>query len=253
MDANQKAFAELCTMFTERMEAFEGELKNATPCNSLATLAADFLTFKSFFLKSLQSLQDQMLKLSQSVDNLEMRSRRKILLLHGVPEEQQEDTADVIKNIVLTKFKLPDFKVDHISRCHRMGKYTATQSRPRPILFKLIDVSIRSKIWMAKTKLKGSGVTVSEFLTKYRHDLFMRMRHNVFLAARHKFGINKCWTREGSVYVVSVDGSRHRINSLSDLRKIPQEDILQEELTKTSTAKIMAAAPKSKRLGATKK
>ncbi|KAJ0176642.1 hypothetical protein K1T71_007821 [Dendrolimus kikuchii] len=94
MDTNQKAFAELRMMFTERMEAFEGELKNATPCNSLSTLATDFLNFKSFFLKSLQSLQDQILKLSQSVDNLEMRSRRKILLLHGVPEEKQEDTAE---------------------------------------------------------------------------------------------------------------------------------------------------------------
>ncbi|KAJ0182328.1 hypothetical protein K1T71_001697 [Dendrolimus kikuchii] len=212
MDANQKAFAELCTMFTERMEAFEGELKNATPCNSLATLAADFLTFKSFFLKSLQSLQDQMLKLSQSVDNLEMRSRRKILLLHGVPEEQQEDTADVIKNIVLTKFKLPDFKVDHISRCHRMGKYTATQSRPRPILFKLIDVSIRSKIWMAKTKLKGSGVTVSEFLTKYRHDLFMRVRQ--------EFGVSKCWTRDGAIFTLGTDDKRHSISCLDDIKLI---------------------------------
>ncbi|KAJ0173698.1 hypothetical protein K1T71_010847 [Dendrolimus kikuchii] len=78
--------------------------------------------------------------------------------------------------------------------------------------FHLTDVAIRSKIWSAKTQLKGSGVTLSEFLTKYRHDLFMR--------ARQEFGISKCWSRDGVVFVLGQDGSRHSISRIEDLSVI---------------------------------
>lgn len=210
MEFSQKAFAELSSVFLERMEAFEGELKNATPITNIATLSSDFISFKKFILKSLKSIQDQLAIMSRSVDNLEMRTRRKILLLHGIPEEQQEDVIALVKNVVQTKLKCSDFTSENIRRCYRLGKPTST--RPRPILFKLSDVAVRSKIWAAKTKLKGSGMTLSEFLTKFRHDLFMR--------ARQEFGISKCWTRDGIVFVLDHDGSRHSISCIEDLSKI---------------------------------
>ncbi|KAJ0174304.1 hypothetical protein K1T71_010450 [Dendrolimus kikuchii] len=69
-----------------------------------------------------------------------------------------------------------------------------------------------TKIWMAKTKLKGSGVTVSEFLTKYRHDLFMRVRQ--------EFGVSKCWTRDGAIFTLRTDDKRHSISCLDDIKLI---------------------------------
>ncbi|KAJ0176709.1 hypothetical protein K1T71_007888 [Dendrolimus kikuchii] len=60
--------------------------------------------------KSLESFQDQILRLSQSVDNLEMRSRRKILLLHGVPKEKQEDTAEVLRTLSKQSLNLMTLK-----------------------------------------------------------------------------------------------------------------------------------------------
>ncbi|KAJ0170699.1 hypothetical protein K1T71_009172 [Dendrolimus kikuchii] len=244
MEEIQHSITKLMDMYQEQMSQFESELKQASASsNAPPNLASQFASFKTFIMQALNNLQRQVEMLAENVDHLEMYSRRKILLFHGVAEVKNEDTSKIVAKVVADQLKIPNFTTNDIRRCHRMGRLDS--HKQRPILVKFIDLSIRNKVWFAKTNLKGTGTTVSEFLTK--------MRHNVFLAARHKFGINKCWTREGSVYVVSVDGSRHRINSLSDLRKIPQEDILQEELTKTSTAKIMAAAPKSKRLGATKK
>ncbi|XP_047538577.1 pickpocket protein 28-like [Vanessa atalanta] len=85
-------------------------------------------------------------------------------------------------------------------------------SKPRPIVVKFTETAIRDKVWFAKTKLKGTGVTESEFLTK--------SRHNVFLEARKRFGINKCWTRDGLIHIIAPDGSRHRAECLSDLDSI---------------------------------
>lgn len=91
-------------------------------------------------------------------------------------------------------------------------------------------------MWFAKTKLKGSGITLSEFLTRPRHQLFM--------SARDKFGVNNCWTKQGLVYVMGADGSRHRVSTLGDLNRIQQ---IKEKAQSTPAPK------KAKRVAAKKK
>ncbi|KOB51930.1 Uncharacterized protein OBRU01_26871 [Operophtera brumata] len=195
----------------QRMDYFEAELRsNTNPSPTITTLAAEYASFKNFTLTALRALQEQVELAAQSIDQLEMRGRRKILLIHGVPEEQREDTASVTSKVVIDKLHISPFSITDISRCHRMGRLST--NRPRPILVKLCDVTLRDKVWFAKTQLKNSGVTLSEFLTKARHEVFMK--------ARQQFGISNCWTREGNVYVVGPDGSRHRVNWLGDLHKL---------------------------------
>lgn len=200
------------TLFLTKMDEFNGELQktpSAAPTN--AGLAQEFHNFKAFIMIALQALQGQVELLDRKMDNLEMHSRRKILLLHGLPEKNQEDTEAVVVKAVVEQLKLKDFTVTDISRCHRMGK-SSSLDKPRPVLLKLCDMSIRSKIWFAKTELKGSGVTLSEFLTKSRHDTFM--------AARQKYGVSKCWTRDGFIHVIGPDGTRHRLTCMSELNKV---------------------------------
>ncbi|KAJ0177260.1 hypothetical protein K1T71_007269 [Dendrolimus kikuchii] len=214
MDSIQETISQLATSFKERMDNFEGELQKGNPSSSnISSLSAEFATFKVFTINTLKVLQHQIELLQQSTDNIEMHSRRKILLLHGIIENKQEDIAAVITKLVVSKLKVDDFSPENIRRCHRMGKPPTSSKKPRPILVKLCDMTVRNKIWSAKAKLKGSGVTVSEFLTK--------MRHNTFMQARKRFGISKCWTQNGTIFVVGSDDIRHRVNLLSDLNNIP--------------------------------
>lgn len=159
----------------------------------------------------MKSLQDQISLLARESDNQEMRARRKILLIHGVPEEKDEDTTASVVKVVSDKLKVAEFTASDVGRCHRMGRSSGAD-RPRPILVKVRDMSLRQQLWFAKTALKGSGITMSEFLTKPRHDTFM--------AARQRFGVTKCWTRDGYVYVLGPDNKRHRISSLGELTQI---------------------------------
>lgn len=236
MEAIQESINGLMEMYKTQMAQFEGELQQLTSSSpDVTNLASQFTTFKVFILQSLNNLQKQVEMLAQNVDNLEMLSRRKILLLHGLAESKDEDTAKVVAKVIVTKLKLQNFNVECIRRCHRMGH--ADTKKQRPILVKFNDLTIKNEVWFAKSNLKGSGITLSEFLTKSRHD--------VFIAARRKFGISKTWTRDGSVFVVNPDGSRHRVNSLYELNNIPQS---QPGASKPSTAKIIVEpAPKSKR------
>lgn len=167
---------------------------------------------KTFMLNTVKVLQQQIDLLQQSTEHIEMHSRRKVLLLHGITEDKAENVAALVSKVVISKLKIDGFKAENIRRCHRMGKAPLSSGKPRPILFKLCDTTVRNKIWMAKTKLKGTGVTLSELLTKNRHNLFMQ--------ARQRFGISKCWTQNGIIFVSGPDNTRHRINQLTDLNKI---------------------------------
>ena len=106
MDAVQDAMNQLSATFAERMDALEGELHKGAPSSTSASaLNTDFYNFKTFILKSLRALQEQIDLVQQSVDQMEMRSRKKILLLHGVSESKQENTTTVVANIIREKLK----------------------------------------------------------------------------------------------------------------------------------------------------
>ncbi|CAG4984296.1 unnamed protein product [Colias eurytheme] len=144
-------------------------------------------------------------------DQQETRSRRKILLIHGVPEKSQENPSLLVCDILSKHLKLQNFTEDSINRCHRLGQ--VQEGKPRPIVLKLTDVKLRDKLWSNKVSLKGSGITLSEFLTK--------QRHNAFMSARKRFGIDKCWTRDGCIFIIGPNGTRHRATCIADVDAIP--------------------------------
>ncbi|KOB63242.1 Uncharacterized protein OBRU01_24633 [Operophtera brumata] len=224
--------AQMMENFTKDMAHFQGELNKQavveTSPPTISSLASQFHAFKTFTVQALQVLQCQVETIGKVADQIEMDSRRNILLLHGLPEENTEDTAAVITKAIVEKLKLSEFTSSDISRCHRMGRLSAPD-RPRPILFKLHSAQVRSKIWSSKSSLKSTGVTLSEFLTKARHEAFM--------AAREKFGVAKCWTWEGSVYVLGHDGKRHRVVSCKEVHGIA--------LARCTVSPGQATAPKA--------
>ncbi|CAG4958066.1 unnamed protein product [Colias eurytheme] len=208
---------EMTASFNKRMAEFQHDLQtlhnvNSQPASSSPTskLAAEFNTFQSFVLSSLKALHDQITLLSNQYNHLEMRSRRKILLIHGIPEASKEIPLNLVTSIVNQHLKVPGFKEDAISRCHRLG--VSKKDKPRPIVVKFKDMTMRNSIWFSKTELKGSGYTISEFLIKERH--------NIFVAARLRFGVTNCWTKDGCIIVKADDGSKHKVTLMSDLENI---------------------------------
>lgn len=208
----KQSMTEMFNLFQYRMDQFQQALQtSSSPAASPnAKLSSEFYLFRTFVLTSLQCLQSQVELLSKLQDDQETRSRRKILLLHGVPETQKEDTTAIVIKVITDRMTVPCL-TDNFSRCHRMGR--PSSDKPRPIIIKFRDLSIRNKVWFSKSSFKDSGITMSEFLTKSRHDTFM--------AARKRFGISKCWTRDGYIIVLDRDGKHHKISTDKELDIIP--------------------------------
>lgn len=211
METLKQSMTEMMEHFNKQMTVFQQELRGSQASSpGTSKLEAEFSAFRGLITGALQNLQLQLEVLAQEVDQLDMRGRRKILLVHGVPDTMEEDTEAVVVQVVRERLNIPDFNAGDIRRCHRMGR--ASPNASRPVLVKFQSNATKDRIWFSKKLLKGTGVTVSEFLTKRRHDIFM--------AARQRFGVSKCWTRDGTVFVLGDDGTRHKMLSLADLNRI---------------------------------
>ncbi|CAG4929137.1 unnamed protein product [Colias eurytheme] len=214
MDSLKQSISDMNTEFNQRMMEFQKELQKTShpPASTSPTskLASDFEAFRSFVCKALQSLQAQVNLLTNIQDQLEMRSRRKMLLIHGIAEHDKEDITAVVAKIISDDINVPDVDKDAFSRCHRLGHQRS--KNPRPVLVKFCDIRVRNSVWFSKSCLKDSGYTISEFLTKSRHDTFM--------SARKRLGVTKCWTRDGQIFLIDSSNTRHRITCMSELDAI---------------------------------
>ncbi|XP_045771487.1 uncharacterized protein LOC123876708 [Maniola jurtina] len=212
MDSLKDSLNAMAEMFQQKMGEFQQGLDSAPTTSTNASLAAEFSSFRTFVLSAMNTLQRQVEFLGTEVDRLETRRRRKMLLVHGVSEEKSEDVTSRVCNVVGEHLGVTGLSVSSIKSSHRLGR--PSDKKPRPIVVKFADATLRDKVWFSKTGFKGSGITVSEFLTRSRHDVFME--------ARQRFGVNKCWTRDGCIHIIAPDGSRHRAECKADLQCIPQ-------------------------------
>ncbi|CAH2091776.1 unnamed protein product [Euphydryas editha] len=207
-----KSIDELSSLFSARMIEFEKNLQQSGSSASNPTvkgLAAEFYTFKTFIYQSLGILKHQVELLANGLDRLETQSRRKTLLFHGMKEDKDEDALKKIMTVLTSQMKMTDFKPDTIESCHRLG---VKRESARPILVRFTNMKPRSIAWKSKTMLKGTKITVTEFLTKTRQD--------IFVAARSHFGMKKCWSADGVVVILLPDKSRVKVTTMSELKKL---------------------------------
>ena len=105
--------------------------------------------------------------------------------------------------------RLPDFSLGDLQVCHRLGTST---TKPRSILVRFRELEQRRLVWDTKTSLRESGIIISEFLTKSRHDVFM--------AARKHFGVKNCWTTDGKIVILLPDKTRKKVEVHSELQSV---------------------------------
>uniref|UniRef100_A0A2A4JRK8 Uncharacterized protein n=1 Tax=Heliothis virescens TaxID=7102 RepID=A0A2A4JRK8_HELVI len=204
---------ELSTTFTTRMATYEEELKSVGSSEashkSIASLSRDFTDFKCLIWKTMSALKTQVELLTLGLDRHEMASRRKVLLLHGLPEQKDEDAVSRAVTVLTDKMQVAKVSSSDIVACHRLG---VDGGKSRPLLIRFQSYNLRSEVWRSKTTLKGSGLVLSEFLTKPRHD--------AFVAARKHYGVKECWTSEGKIVILLPNKSRRKIESLAELQQL---------------------------------
>ena len=85
------------------------------------------------------------------------------------------------------------------------------KQRTRPVIVKFKGYDSRDKIFKAKRQLKGTGVMVTENLTKKRYELFKK--------CIHKLGKGNVWTYDGRI-TTKINNTFITINNQCDLNKL---------------------------------
>ena len=206
------------------------ELKNVetyhNKINDLETTNAT-LTAKTQVLEDkIDDLQHNIERLELIVDDHEQRNRNFCLLLHGVAENEKEDTNKLVIDSIQEHLDIT-IELENIQRSHRLGpprKATRvtrnsaannTSPKTRPIIVRFRDFAVRQEIYKNKKKLKGKKISITENLTKKRYQLYQ-------LSMRH-FGKNNTWTTEGRI-TTKVNNNFVIISTAADLSKYPAVD-----------------------------
>ena len=104
--------------------------------------------------------------------------RRNGLLLHGVAERPNESTEDTDAIAIDIFRKRLDLEIDRtkLDRSHRLGRRNLSQTRPkpRPIFIKFVS----SKRLSSKAEIKGSGLGITESLTRKRMELYSTVNNH---------------------------------------------------------------------------
>ena len=83
--------------------------------------------------------------------------------MHGVEEQEQENTDNIVLNVIKEHLDI-ELSVKDLDRSHRIGKRNS-KSKRRPITIKFISYNDRREIFNNKKQLKGTGVSITKSLT----------------------------------------------------------------------------------------
>ena len=180
------------------------------------------------------SLKSQMSRFEQQLDDQEQYSRRDCIVVAGpkLPEES-EDTSTTEQLIGVIKQEL-GITIDskEISISHRLGKKNNESSKPRPIIAKLVNRSLKH-VLVDACITKTPELYINESLTSKRAKIFGKLRG---VRSKHKNLIQQCYTSEGIIYVKLMNSTvKHRITNEETLMKfldIPEHSVLKEEYLK---------------------
>ena len=139
--------------------------------------------------KENSNLTEHVKDLKQKVDRQEQYSRRNCLLIHGIKEEKDENTDNVVIKFIQDDLQ-EEINIEDLDRTHRIGK--VNNGKSRPIIVKFPRYNVRKKVFHNKQKLKGKNMSITESLTKIRVSK---------LSARDLYNCNNIWTYDGRIMV----------------------------------------------------
>ncbi|KAI5694805.1 hypothetical protein M8J75_005825 [Diaphorina citri] len=162
----------------------------------------------------LTSIKEQLSKQDERLNNLEQYSRRNCLLIHGVAEvgagsESEDDCVASAVSIFKEKLKV-DILPFHIDRAHRIGKKDSAKNRA--IIVKFVSYAQRRLVFSVKKLLKGSGIHITESLTK--------MNYQILDEAKKIYYKENVWTYDGRVIVKDRLDRKHTVVSMEDLKSL---------------------------------
>ena len=157
---------QLVKLMLEKFNEFEKDRKEKEKL--ISSLKQDVNSLNAtvaIIQKPVNGLKERVKSLGKVSDDHEQYSRRNFLLIHGIEEDKDGITDDMVVNMLQDKLEL-EISKKYIDRCHRIGK--PSPRKKRPIIAKFVRYNDRHKAYSNKKRLKDSGISITETLTYYR-------------------------------------------------------------------------------------
>lgn len=170
----------------------------------MTKMREDMVQLQGEIVKRDKEIRNLKCTVEMKLDEREQYSRRNNLRIFGIKENNDEKTDEIVLGVAeKLGVKLDIYSIDRSHRIGKKGKY------PRPIIVKFISYAIRSELFTRKKKLKGSGITLREDLTKPRFTLLKR--------AIVAYTDRCVWTSDGVIMVKSGDHKPFKVRCSDDL------------------------------------
>jgi Asp-tRNA(Asn)/Glu-tRNA(Gln) amidotransferase A subunit family amidase len=114
-------------------------------------------------MKKVDKLERDNEMLCNKIVDLQARSMRDNLLFFNMPENDKENTTEMIHDLLENKLEIEDARNKiKIDRSHRIGRVRVGNNKPRPIVVKFNFHQDREYVRMNAKKLKGTKIGISE-------------------------------------------------------------------------------------------
>ena len=211
-------------------------LKNPEVRSSFGEIVAEQVKNEITLLrKELKEKNEQITKLQQRVsslesenDSLEQYTRRNSLRVFGVPEEENEDTAQRALSLINQTIKAdPPIAIEDIDRVHRIGRRESAAERsganasapaapkPRPIIIKFATYRARHRVMSKRKNLDGSKIYLNEDLTRARATILSKAR-----TMKRQGFIQQAWTHDGAIVFKDSKDKIHSGRSLQECEQL---------------------------------
>ncbi|CAL9687714.1 unnamed protein product [Knipowitschia caucasica] len=246
MDADNPIHSDIRQM-RESMDIMQKQLKKLDILVSLKEDVEDFKKSLEYHVALVEVLQQENASLRIEVNNLrtqtvklqeesktnqnhildlQSRSMRDNIIIHGLPEQQKETyqtTEKIVMSFLTNNLKMEEGEARRIqvARAHRLGREREGDSRGRPIVAKLLDPRHKTTIMGRAKELKGTKLSLSD---QFPPEIMRRRRllQPVFAEARSagkraKLSVDKLYI-DGVLYRNSkitywLTGGEHNVSA----------------------------------------
>ena len=169
-------------------------------------------------------LEQTLVELEDKDDKLEQYSRRTSIRISGINENPVGENIETIAKkigLLVNKDVQDKRSMHNIDRVHRIGqiKTTNTSNRPRQIIVKFKDYSLKDTVMKNRKLLRATrpDVYFSEEFTQTRSRLLYVARGR---AIKRQRKIQDCWSYDGRITIKDLNGKIRGINTESDPNKL---------------------------------
>ena len=138
--------------------------------------------------QEVNGLSERVKSLEKVSDDHEWYSRGDCLMIHGIEEDKDEVTDDIV-NMLQDKLELDISKKKDIDRSYRIGK--PSPRKKKPIIVKFVLYNDCHKAYSNKKRLKDSRISITESLTAYRMGQLNK--------AWDEHDFQNVWTHDGKI------------------------------------------------------